>query len=131
METHALTLDLLPGVCAVCRLDPSAELPSWALGAGPIVSVTRTSEELSVVCAADAVPTGIRAEGGWRVLKVRGPLAFSLTGILAALAAPLARAELSIFAVSTFDTDYLLVPQGQLEAALAALRAAGHTVRGD
>lgn len=131
MEPHALTLDLLPGACAICRLDPAAELPFWALGPGPIVSLTRTREELSVVCAADAVPPGTRAEGGWRVLKVRGPLAFSLTGILAALAAPLARAEVSLFAVSTFDTDYLLVPQGQQEAALAALRAAGHTVRGD
>lgn len=131
MEPPSLILDLLPGVCAVCRLDAEAELPPWAIGTGPLFSMARTSEELSLVCAADAVPSGVRAEGGWRVLKVRGPLAFSLTGILAALAVPLARAEVSIFAVSTFDTDYLLVRQGQLAAALDALRAAGHTVQGE
>lgn len=129
MAPHALTLDLLPGVCAVCRLDPSAEVPEWAFAAGPLASVTRAPGELSVVCAEDAVPPGVRAQGGWRVLRVRGPLAFSLTGILAALAVPLAEAAVSLFAVSTYDTDCLLVPQGQLEAALAALRAAGHTVQ--
>lgn len=131
MAPPILTLDLLPGVCAVCRLHPAAELPPWALVPGPLASITRTPEELSVVCAEDAVPPGIRSEGGWRVLKVRGPLAFSLTGILAALAAPLARSAVSLFAVSTYDTDYLLVRQGQLEEALGALRAEGHAVLAD
>ena len=79
-----------------------------------------------MVCAEGAVPSEIRHQGGWRALAVRGPLAFELTGVLASLATPLAAAGVSIFALSTFDTDYLLVPEERLSPALAALDAAGH-----
>lgn len=123
----SLTLDRLDGRLAVCRLDAGAPLADW-MWTGPVASVTRTEAELSVVCAEAAVPAGVRAEGGWRALRVRGPLAFDLTGILASLTAPLAEAGLPLFSLSTFDTDVVLVREADLEAAAAALRAAGHEV---
>lgn len=127
MSPAALALALLPQTLAVCRLGPDAPLLPWATG-GDLWSVTRTPEELSLVCAASAVPEGVACEPGWRALKVAGPLDFALVGILLAVAAPLAAAGVSIFAVSTYDTDYVLVRGAQLERAVAALRAAGHTV---
>jgi len=122
-----LTLTLLPEPLAVCRLDPHSAPPEWAWS-GPLVSITRSADELSLVCAAAQVPPDARAELPWRALKVAGPLDFSLTGILASLAAPLAEAAISIFAISTYDTDYVLVRAGQIDAALDSLRRAGHTI---
>jgi hypothetical protein len=122
-----LTLRVLPGVLAVCRLPPDAALPGRALS-GRFVSVTRTAEELSVVCAEEVVPADGQCEGGWRALQVAGPLDFALTGILAALATPLAAAGISIFALSTYDTDYVLVKERTLAEAIAVLRRAGMTV---
>lgn len=122
-----LDLTLLDPILAVCRLEPGAAVPDWALR-GAFTSITRTAEELSIVCEADAVPGDVRRETGFRALKVAGPLDFSLSGILAALAVPLADAGVSVFALSTFDTDYLLVREAQLETALRALRAAGHRI---
>ena len=87
-----------------------------------------TSEETSIVCEEGRVPDGVQADTGWRAFKVAGPLDFSLTGILLAMAVPLAEAGVGIFAVSTYDTDYVLVKQGSLDAAVSALRSAGHVV---
>lgn len=112
----------------MCRLEPGAPFPTWATGT--VASVTRTPDEMSIVCSEDAVPPDVRAERGFRCLSVRGPIAFSLTGVLSALAAPLAVAGISILAISTFDTDLLLVREALLKAAAAALREAGHTVTG-
>ncbi len=123
-----LALSVLPGTLAVCRLDAALPLPDWAMQGGAFVSITRSPDELSVVCAEARVPDGIPREGGWRCLKVAGPLAFSLTGVLAALTAPLAAARISVFATSTYDTDYLMVKAGDLDAAVAALKRAGHAV---
>ena len=95
-----------------------------------MVSITRTTEELSIVCAADAVPIGVRVEGPFRALAVRGPLDVSLTGVLASLATTLADAHVPIFVVSTFDTDLVLVPADRVEAAEVALTDAGHRVHG-
>ena len=95
---------------------------------GDFFSVTRTRDELSVICLADQVPSGLTAEAGWRALKVHGPFALSEIGVLAALAAPLAHEKVSLLAISTFDTDYLLVSEKQLHAAIAALKGAGHGV---
>ena len=122
-----LTLSLLPGHFAVCRLGPEEPLPAWA-GAGPFLSITRTEHELSIVCAADQVPAGIQCERDFRCLAVHGPLDFAATGILASLATPLATAGISIFALSTFDTDYLLIRTTNLDRARAALTAAGHRI---
>ncbi|MBS1854339.1 MAG: ACT domain-containing protein [Acidobacteria bacterium] len=122
-----LTLHLLEERLAICRLPPSAAIPPWAAG-GAFLSITRTADELSVVCAESAAPGDARCERGWRALKVEGPLDFALTGILASIAVPLADARVGIFAVSTFDTDYVLVKEDSLAEALRALTAAGHTV---
>lgn len=123
----SLPLKLLPEPLAIARLPPDADVPAWALR-GSFVSTIRTAAELSVVAPASAVPANAKAERGWRALQVDGTLDFGLTGILAALAVPLADAGIPIFALSTYDTDYLLVRETQLPAARRALRAAGHTV---
>jgi hypothetical protein len=107
----------------------------WALRASSFTSVTRTTDELSVVCATDRVPplpadARVARADGWRALKVVGPFAFTEVGVLLQVAAPLAAAEIGILAMATFDTDYVLVQEAQLGRAVAALRAAGHTVRG-
>ncbi len=120
-----MDLVTLPGRFAVCRLAPEDTLPAWAMGARPLF-VAATDEELSVVCPSERVPAGVRAEGPWRALRVRGTLDFALTGVLASLAAPLAAAGISLFAISTFDTDYVLVREGDLVRALTTLAAAGH-----
>jgi hypothetical protein len=124
---RGLRISLLPGRFAVCRLDAQAPLPPAIAGA-PFLSITRTAAELSIVCAEAQAPAPARVERGWRCLALRGPIPFSATGVLAAMANPLALAGVGIFAVSTFDTDYVLVKQAQLAKALAALRAAGHVV---
>jgi hypothetical protein len=123
----SLKLTLLEDAIAVCRLEPEAVVPAWAWTGEP-ASVTRTREELSIVCRAEAVPEGVRRETGWRCLKVSGPLDFGLTGILASLAAPLAGAKISIFAISTFDTDYVMVKTEHLARTMEVLRAAGHRI---
>lgn len=122
------TLDLMEQPLAVVRLDPLATVPAWV--AGDLVSVTRTRDELSIVCAADAVPLGTMVEGPFRALVVRGPLDFVMTGVLLSLAAPLAEADIPILAISTFETDLLLVPAHRVAAAVAALTDAGHEVTG-
>jgi uncharacterized protein len=125
---RSLTLALLPGPLAVCRLPAEASPPGWAAGA--VTSVTRTPDELSVVCAEEAVPPDVRAERSFRCLAVAGPLDFALTGILATLTVPLAAAGISVFVLSTFDTDLLLIREPLLTEAVAALRGAGHRVTG-
>jgi uncharacterized protein len=120
-----MDLRLLPGVFAVCRLPPDAPTPArfW--------SVTRTEDELSVICHAGDEPEGAEIQPGWRGLQVAGPLDFALTGVAAALTVPLAEAEVSVLPVATFDTDYLFVREEALDVAVAALAAAGHTVGTD
>lgn len=125
----SLTLDLLDGLYAVCRLGPDKAVPAWAW-TGPFASVTRTPAELSIVCAESAVPDGqAHVERGFRALGVVGPLDFNIVGVMARLTAPLAEAEISILALATYDTDYLLVRAADLPRAIAALHADGHTVR--
>ena len=120
-------LTVLPGFFAIVRLAAEAPLPRWATQGG-FFSVTRTGDVLSVVCAAEQVPSGVAAVTGWRALRVKGPFALSEIGVLATLTAPLAEAKVSLFAISTFDTDYLLVAEKQLSAAIAALKGAGHCI---
>jgi len=123
-----LALDVRPGEYTVVKLDPVTP-PGPELFAGPgLVSVTRTAGELSVVCPSESAPVGIESEPGWRLLTVRGPFEFTLTGILAALAGALAADGVPLFALSTFDTDHLLVKDADLARATDALREAGHDV---
>jgi uncharacterized protein len=124
---RSFELSLLPETFAICRLAPDAVVPEWARQ-GQFFSITGTSDELSVITETASVPAALRTEASWRVLKVRGPFDFSEVGVLAALVAPLAAAGVSVFTISTFDTDYLLVQCSQLREALAALRNAAHTV---
>jgi hypothetical protein len=124
-----LALSLLPGRYAVIRLDAGAELPAWAL-TGSFVSVTRTPEEVSVVCAEAQARPGMRGEGGWRVLKLQGPFPLDAVGVLASVAGPLAEAGISIFVVSTYDTDYVLMKEASVERGLSVLASRGFVVAG-
>src|SRR5512143_3603775 len=105
-----LTLSILPDPLAICRLGPAEDVPEWAM-IGEFVSITHTGDELSIVCAEEYVPADVKADQGWRAIKVEGTLDLALTGVLASLANPLAAAQISLFAVSTFDTDYLLIKE--------------------
>lgn len=121
-----LGLTVLPGLYSVVRLGPGAKVPRGLTG---FHSITRTDRELSIVCRAGEGPRARRREDGFRCLEVAGPFAFGAVGVLAGLAAPLAGARVPILAISTFDTDYLLVREARLPAAVRALERAGHRVR--
>jgi uncharacterized protein len=125
--TRHLELSLLPERFAISRLSADSPIPAWATQ-GSFFSATRTGDELSIVTELSCVPANLKSQSGWRVLKVHGPFVLSEIGVLAALATPLADAKISLFAVSTFDTDYLLVASETLLAAIAALERAGHTI---
>ena len=124
-----MKLHTLDELYAIVRLDPDAELPDWLRG-GHFWSATRSESELSIVCCEDDVPTDASAERGWCALELAGPLDFSLTGVVAALVTPLAEAEVPIFVISTFETDYLFVRERDLERSVEALAEAGHSVDG-
>ena len=113
------------GRWAVSKLAPDAAVPEWAW-AGGLASVTRTAAELSVVCRQEHVPEGVQAERDWACLELQGPFPFEMTGVLHGFLAPLAGAGVPIFAMSTYDTDWVLVPVKQLERALSALQDGGH-----
>ncbi len=120
-----LSLTLLPERLAICQLPPDDYLPT-TLGRARFWSVTRTDEGYSIVLPEESVPADWKAERGWRCLKVQGPLDLDLTGVLSSIATPLAEAGVSIFTLSTYDTDYILIREGDLENAKRALRARGH-----
>ena len=128
MTPHPLDLILLADTFAICRFPADAPLPSWALAPSTFVTISRTSDELSIAAAEGLVPAGLACERDFRALKVAGPLAFGQIGIIAALASALAARSVSIFVVSTFDTDYVLVKAVKLEVAIDTLRQDGHRV---
>ena len=129
--SHNLEVTLLPHRYAIFRLPPgqydALDCPGFRDDMA-FLSITRTREEISGVCEESSMPAGVTAQRGRRLLRVQGPLDFSLTGILASLTSPLAKAGVSIFAISTYDTDYLLLAEQDLDLAIAALQRAGHTV---
>jgi uncharacterized protein len=120
-----LRFSLLPGSYAVCQLPPNAPVPAWAL-LRPLASVTRTPEELSVVCAAEDVPPGTKSVGPWRCIRLEGPFSLDMVGVLISVLGPLALASIPILAISTFDTDYVLVMSDRVEEAVSALKNVGH-----
>lgn len=120
-----MQLDLLEGLYSIARLASDALVPAWAYEGG-FLSITRTADELSIVCG--NIPEGIPCQRGWRCLKVRGLLDLSQTGVISSIAAPLAEAAVPIFVISTFNTDYILIAETHLERAIAALMSAGFTV---
>jgi hypothetical protein len=132
---HHLKYRVLLERLAVCRLASDARIPGWALEGG-FFCVVRTLDELSMVCAEDIctedrISDGAPVERGWVALKLEGPFPFSMTGVLASFVEPLAAAQVPIFAISTFDTDYVLIKRTNLERAVSALGAAGHEKLGE
>jgi hypothetical protein len=123
---------VVPGIYAVCRLPAGSPVPFWASAPGGFTSVTRTADELSIVCEEGRVPAPqpdtFRGEGGFILLKIHGPFPLDTVGILAGVAKPLAEASISFLALGTFDTDYLLLKRVQAARAIVALRHAGHTL---
>lgn len=120
-------MKLLRGKYGVCRLDKSDLIPEWMQNSD-FLSITRTQEELSVVCSEESIPNDIKCEKDWRILKIEGPLDFSLVGILASISTVLAQKKISIFAVSTYDTDYILVKNKDIDSAIAALTSEGYEI---
>ena len=109
----------------MCRLEPGARVPDWC-GGGSFLNIVRSPDELSIVCLENLVPAGVHAEMGWVALRLNGPFAFSMTGVLASFLVPLAVARVPIFAVSTFDTDFVLIKRDDVARAKRALGEAGH-----
>jgi hypothetical protein len=126
-DRHRLSLIEVEGSFAICKLDKDAAVPPWAT-ASSFFSITRTSDELSIVCPEAVVPGDVQCERGWRCLRVAGTMPFTVVGVLASLVTPLAEAGISVFAISTFDTDYLLVKEQDFEKAVAELGRAGHSI---
>ncbi len=118
-----LRLSVLPQTLAICKLERTAPIPEWALRDSRFSSVTVSSEEISIVCEESAVPPDVKSVKGWRAFKVEGELDFSMTGVIASLTAPLAEAGISVFTLSTYNTDYLLVGTGRYEDAVRVLSA--------
>ena len=117
----------IPGRLAIVWLDPGSGVPSWA-STGSLSAVVRTSEELTIVCDQMVVPETMKSERDWVALRVEGPLPFSMTGVLARLLEPLAAEQISVFVLSTFDTDYILVKADESDRALEALCREGHRI---
>ncbi len=122
-----LTLVALPETYGICRLASDEPVPAWGLQ-GEFFSVTRTAEELSIVCAEAQIPETVLCARGWRLFKIDAVMDFSLVGIVAGISAALAGANVGIFVLSTYNTDYILVRQPDFAVAAAALQAAGYTV---
>jgi hypothetical protein len=126
---HKLKYRVLSEKLAVCQLAAGSPVPEWVIGGG-FFCLTQTADELSIVCEETRVPSGIRVERDWVALKLEGPFPFVMTGVLTSFLQPLAEAGVAIFALSTFDTDYVLMKRDKLEAAIKALGAAGHELVG-
>ncbi len=122
-----MNLTILSNSLAVAQLPIESNIPEWALQS-EFISITKTAEELSIVCDQDKIPAEVKTNRDWKAFKVQGPLDFSLTGILSSLAEPLAKAGISIFAISTFDTDYILVKKNDLANAVKVLTDNGNIV---
>ena len=125
---RAMRLTVLETRLTVCRLPADGAIPAWVDGAGDFVSITRTADELSIVAASDAIPADLPQEGPWRAFKVQGPLVMTLIGVVAAIADPLRDAGIAIFAISSFDTDYVLSTSPTSTPLVATLTAAGHEI---
>jgi len=125
---HSLPLRVLAAPLALCRLAASDAIPEWTALARTFLTISRTPTELSIVADESAVPASVNAQRGYRALRVEGPLPLDLIGIFAAIAAPLAAANVPVFPIATYDTDYVLVAQSHFERAVSALEAAGHIV---
>jgi hypothetical protein len=127
MPRALLTLSVWAERYAICHFPARTPVPEWAMQ-GNFSSVTVTIDEVSIICGETLVPHGTECEPGWRLFRCEGPLDFSLTGIMASIAEPLADANITIFPIATYDTDYVLVRETQLEETIQALTGYGHAV---
>jgi hypothetical protein len=125
--SRVFNLILLEGDFAICQLDAASDLPDWVFKSD-LYSITRTSDELSIICRHDQLPESLLCEPGWRLLKIKGSFTFDEIGVLSALLAPLAAGGISILAISTFNTDYLLIKTQNLDQAVHILQEAGHKI---
>lgn len=123
----SLTMKLLEEKYGVCQLEAYDEIPEWA-SKGEFYSITKTRDELSIVSCQDNIPDGVKCQGDWRILKVQGPLDFSLIGILASISAVLAKQKISIFVISTYDTDYILIKEKDIKKSIDSLLAEGYNI---
>ncbi|MBE6024379.1 MAG: ACT domain-containing protein [Cellulosilyticum sp.] len=122
-----LTLKLMEGHYGVCRLEPKSIIPTWCQQ-GEFFSVTKTMDELSIICLETYIPEDVQVEKEWCILKIVGPLDFSLVGILSKISQLMAECKISIFALSTYDTDYILIKQAKITEAIQALKTAGYHI---
>lgn len=125
---NQLTFILADGVFSLCRLAPEDAIPSWALSSD-FYTISKTNDELSVVCESQYVPAGIKQDGNWRLLKIAAVLDLSLTGITAKFSTALANAGVNLCVIATYETDYILVKQEKLQTAITALQDAGFIVQ--
>lgn len=119
-----MKFSILKGLFAICRFNPTDEEPSW-IDKKQFYTITRTSKELSIVCIQDCLKGGLKAEKGWRILELEGPIDFDLTGVIASITQPLRDANIGVFVLSTFDTDYILVKENLLNKAVESLSKTG------
>lgn len=122
------SFSIIKGRWAILKLAANQEIPSWALTHTDFLSITRTRDELSIVCLEELLPSGYQRDSDWALLKLHGPFALDQIGVLSSMTVPLAQAGVGIFTISTFDTDYILVKATQLQIACKALIAAGHVL---
>lgn len=127
MKKTKLKLEILNNRYGVCKLESGTGIPGWISGNG-FFSITGTPDELSVVCEEELIPEDVQSEKGWRIFKVQGPLDFSLIGIISDISTCLAGAGVSIFAVSTYETDYIMVREQELDQAVTALTEAEYEI---
>jgi hypothetical protein len=127
VKIRRLNLTSLEGEYAICQLVPQAGIPEWA-SKGGVFSITRTPDELSIICRREQIPEDVPCRPGWRALKIEGPFEFEEIGVLASLTAPLAAAQISLLTISTFDTDYIFIQTENFDLALQVLQAAGHQI---
>ncbi len=123
----ALTMKLLSGKYGVCSLGAFEAIPAWADN-GEFYSITKTSDELSIVCSESNIPNNIKSERDWRILKVEGPLDFSLIGIISSISSVLAKQKISVFVISTYDTDYILIKEKYLRKSIDSLQDEGYNI---
>lgn len=128
MNNIQLKMKLLEGIFGVCRLSSEDNIPHWCLQS-EIYSITKTKDELSILCDLKFIPQGIKCEKPWKALKIEGPLDFALIGILSTISTLLAKNSISIFAISTYDTDYILVKEKDMDNAIKVLSNEGYIIK--
>jgi hypothetical protein len=127
MKNRRLQLTLLKEMFGICRYENTAPIPDWASDA-PMCSITRTKKELTIVCPQNIIPAESDCSGQWRCFRIDGSFELDETGVIASVSVPLAEAGISIYVVSTYDTDYFLIRDCAIENAIAVLTDMGHKI---